>query len=285
MNVILADVLGYCMGVRRAVESALEALEKNPERKVYSLGPLIHNRIALENLESKGLSILKEDDIPALEKGSVVIVRAHGVPPLVLEKLEQSGLEIVNATCPRVVASQRNAAKYASLGYTVILAGDKNHGEVTGIAGYAGKKFILIQNVNDAEELPSFSDEENAVLLSQTTFSKDEFNEIVKVLSEKIKNLKVMNTICSATRERQESLEKLCPETDGILVVGGKNSANTKRLLQIAEENSSMAALIETAEEIPDSFYALENIGITAGASTPDSVIQSVVESLKHAEK
>ena len=198
-----------------------------------------------------------------------------------MERLNRRECTVVNATCPRVLASQKNAAKYAGLGYTVILAGDKNHGEVTGIAGFAGKNFILVERLEDAVNLRHFDDSEEAVLLSQTTFGQEEFEAIRSVLSEKIKNLKVFNTICSATRERQEALHRLCPSADGILVVGGKNSANTKRLLQIAEENCRRAALIETSAEIPEDFFKMNTVGITAGASTPDDVIEDVVHELK----
>ena len=281
MNVILADVLGYCMGVRRAVDSAIETLKNNQNNKVYSLGPLIHNQVALDKLSSMGLKVLREPNIDLLDERSVVIIRAHGVPPQVIEKLTEKNSFVVNATCPRVLASQNNAKRYSSMNYTVILAGDTNHGEAVGIAGYAGKKFILVENKEDAEKLPSFNDDENAVLLCQTTFSMEEFKQIADVLSEKIRNLKVLNTICSATKERQEALQRLCPSVDGILVVGGKNSANTKRLLQIAQENCPLAALIETADEIPENFFALDNVGITAGASTPDSVIDEVMKRLK----
>lgn len=282
MKIILADVLGYCMGVRRAVEIASDSLKNCGSKKVYSFGPLIHNRIALENLAEKGLSVLKEEDISSVEKGSLVVIRAHGVPPVILEKLSGSECQILNATCPKVMASQKNAEKYAKLGYTVILAGDSNHGEVAGISGYAGKKFVLVQNKDEAEKMPPFPEKENAVLLCQTTFSKAEFSQIVENLSKKIKNLKVLNTICSATKERQDALKKLCPQVQGVLVVGGKNSANTKRLFQIAEENCRKAALIETADEIPEDFFSLDSVGITAGASTPNSVIEKVVGALEN---
>lgn len=281
MKVILADVLGYCMGVRRAIDSAYKSLEDNPGKKVYSLGPLIHNQTALESLSEKGLFVLREPSIEEVPENSVVVIRAHGIPPVTMNRLLERKCNVINATCPRVLASQNNAKKYAELGYYVILAGDKNHGEVVGIAGFAGEKFFLVENADDAGNLPDFDEEEKAVLLCQTTFSLEEFSKIADVLSSKIKNLKVMNTICPATKERQEALQKLCPEVEGVLVVGGKNSANTKRLLQIAEENSGRASLIETASEIPSDFFELKTVGITAGASTPDSVIRNVVEVLK----
>ncbi|MFC2602748.1 MAG: 4-hydroxy-3-methylbut-2-enyl diphosphate reductase [Treponema sp.] len=279
MTVILADVLGYCMGVRRAVESAIDSIDKAND--VYTLGPLIHNKTALNSLEKKGLKVLNENKAEDAKIGSTVIIRAHGVPPSVNEILKKRECTIINATCPRVTASQKNAARYASMNYTVILAGDSNHGEVIGIAGYAGNKFYLVQDSEDAKKLlPPEDADENAILLSQTTFSPQEFEKIAEIIKEKYKNLKVMNTICPATKERQDSLLRLCPLVEGVLVVGGKNSANTKRLLQTAKENCSKAALIETSDEIPEDFFKLQIVGITAGASTPDSAIEEVKNAL-----
>ncbi len=284
MTVILADVLGYCMGVRRAVESAIASIDKAND--VYTLGPLIHNKTALNSLENKGLKVLNENKAEDAKIGSTVIIRAHGVPPSVNEILKKRECTIINATCPRVTASQKNAARYASMNYTVILAGDSNHGEVIGIAGYAGNKFYLVQDSEDAKKLiPPEDADENAILLSQTTFSPQEFEKISKIIKEKYKNLKVMNTICPATKERQDSLLRLCPLVEGVLVVGGKNSANTKRLLQTAKENCSKAALIETADEIPEDFFKLQIVGITAGASTPDSAIEEVKNALTSHDK
>lgn len=281
MKVILADVLGYCMGVRRAIDAALECLENNKDFPVYSLGPLIHNNTTLSYLAEKGLNILTEDEIPHVEENSVVIIRAHGVPPAILEQLEKRKCTVINATCPRVLASQKNAEKFAKRGFSIILAGDRNHGEVSGIAGYAGNAFSLIQNTSEAEKFDASTIREDALLLSQTTFNPDEFEKISKILQKKIKNLKILNTICPATVERQNALLKLCPKVDGVIVAGGKNSANTKRLLLSAKENCQNAVLIENAEEIPEQFFKLQRVGITAGASTPDSTILSVKKKLE----
>src|SRR5574344_979340 len=275
MKVIRAEVIGYCEGVRRAVEAAEHALETYRDCSVYTLGPLIHNQTALDALGKKGLRVLAEKDIASAENGSVVIIRAHGVPPETVRLLEERGCTVINATCTRVTASQNIAAAYAQKGYSVILAGDSNHGEVTGIAGYAGPRFMLVQDRVEAESIHIDRDEK-AVLLSQTTFSPAEFDAISAVLCKKNKTTTVMNTICPATRERQDALKKLCPLTDGVLVIGGRNSANTKRLLLTAQQLCVKAALIETAEEIPEVFFTFDTVGLTAGASTPDSVIDDV---------
>lgn len=278
-----AEILGYCMGVRRAVETAELACRENPDKKIFTLGPLIHNNSALEVLAEKGVNVLKEDasDLAADAENSVVIVRAHGVPPLVMQNLKSRGVTVIDATCPRVLSSQKRAADYAMRGYTVFLAGDKNHGEVVGISGYArasGADCIVIEHKEDAAAVKHVP--EKAVLLSQTTISRSEYDAIAAVLKAKNDALVVLNTICPATDERQNALIELCKNIDGILVIGGKHSANTKRLLRTAQDLCAHAALIETAEEIPQEFFALERIGLTAGASTPDFVIDSVETAL-----
>ncbi len=277
MKIIRASVLGFCFGVRRAVELAEKALAENPEKTVYSLGPLIHNENALRSLEAKGLHILEETEIPALKEGSVVIIRAHGVAPSVTDALEKNGCQIIDATCPRVKASQKMVERYSSENDYVVLTGDRNHGEVIGIAGYAGENFSQIQDYEEAENFEICdSEEKNVILLSQTTYSPKEFGKIENIFRQKFRNLAVMNTICPATNERQQALLELCSKVEGVLVVGGKNSANTKRLYQTAEANCKHAAHIQSAADIPEDFFKLKSIGITAGASTPDEIIEEV---------
>ena len=277
------------MGVRRAVETAELACRENPDKKIFTLGPLIHNNSALDALAEQGVKVLNEDasDLTDDEDNSVVIVRAHGVPPVVIENLQKRGVSVIDATCPRVLSSQKRAADYAKRGYTVFLAGDKNHGEVVGISGYArasGADCIVIEHKEDASAIEHVP--EKSVLLSQTTISRSEYDAIAAVLKAKNENLVVLNTICPATNERQNALIELCKNVDGILVIGGRHSANTKRLLRTAQELCAHAALIETAEEIPEEFYTLNRVGLTAGASTPDFVIDSVENALlEHSQK
>lgn len=282
MEIIRASVLGFCFGVRRAVELAEKALAENPGKKVYSLGPLIHNENALRALEVKGLHILEEEDIAGLEEGSVVIIRAHGVAPSVTDALEKRGCQIIDATCPRVKASQKMVERYSSENDYVVLTGDRNHGEVIGIAGYAGENFSQIQDFEEAQsfDIPD-SDKKNVILLSQTTYSPKEFEKIENLFRSKFRNLAVMNTICPATNERQQALLELCSQVEGVLVVGGKNSANTKRLYQTAEANCTKVAHIQSAADIPQEFFNLKIIGITAGASTPDEIIEEVERKLE----
>ena len=280
MEIVRASVLGFCFGVRRAVELAEKALIDNPGKNVYSLGPLIHNETALKALGEKGLKIVEENQLELIPDESVVIIRAHGVPLSVINELKKKNAKIIEATCPRVKASQKMVGKYNKADELVILTGDKNHGEVKGIAGYAGSNFVLIETVDDAEKLVINDENMKVVLLSQTTFSPKQFVEIENILKNKIKNLTVYNTICPATNERQEALLELCKEVDGVLVIGGKSSSNTIRLYQTAAANCGKAAHIQGVEDIPEEFFKLKKVGITAGASTPDGIIDAVTAAL-----
>ena len=277
MEIIRASVLGFCFGVRRAVELAEKALAENKDKTVYSLGPLIHNENALKALGEKGLITVDENDVGEIPPESVVIIRAHGVAPSVTDVLESKNCKIIDATCPRVKASQKMVERYSSENDYVVLTGDRNHGEVIGIAGYAGENFSQLQDYSEAESfnIPD-SESKNVILLSQTTYSPKEFEKIEALFRTKFRNLAVMNTICPATNERQEALLELCSKVDGVIVIGGKNSANTKRLYQTAAANCKYAAHIQNASEIPEVFKKLNRIGITAGASTPDQIIDDV---------
>ena len=281
MEIIRAKVLGFCFGVRRAVELAEQALEQN-NGTVYSLGPLIHNESALADLQSRGLCTVEEPDLDTIQDGAAVIIRAHGVSPKVIQALEKKNCNIIDATCPRVKASQKMVERYTSSSDYVIISGDKNHGEMIGIAGFAGPNFIQIQNSAEAEniEIPQ-SDKMNVILMSQTTYSPTEFSKIEEIARRKFKNLAVMNTICPATNERQQALLELCSQVDGVLVIGGKSSANTKRLYQTATANCKYSAHIQSSHDIPPEFFDLNKVGITAGASTPDSIIQEVESALE----
>ena len=292
MDILRAKVLGYCMGVRRAMETAEECLSKYNDKKVFTFGPLIHNKEALLPLEKKGLGIIEEKDIESIDEKNppVVIIRAHGISPFILEKLRKKNCLIVDATCPLVVANQKKAASYAKEGYQVILAGDKNHGEVVGIAGFAeyektGSCF-LVENEADAIRLVANLSENQRngklIFLCQTTFSSKEFDKIATVLQNAKPDTVILKTICNATNQRQEALLDLCKQVDGVIVVGGKNSANTQRLYLSAKANCENACHIENASEIPELFFNLEKIGITAGASTPDEVIEDVEKALEN---
>ena len=296
MKVIRAKILGFCAGVRRAVLTAQKALDENCSSQVYTLGPLIHNPVALKKLAERNLKILSESEISKLNENDTVLIRAHGVPPEIEEKLSEKKVHVLNATCPLVTKSQKTAAEYASNGYMIFFAGDKNHGEVVGIEGHARKacknagfdlNFFLIKNESELKDLlnnltssKKLTSDSKIVLLSQTTFSITAFDSMQKLIKESFPNSIVINSICPATHERQDSLIELCSQVDGVIVIGGKNSANTNRLYKTASSLCKKAVLIETPDEIPEEFLALDSIGITAGASTPDDTIDAVEKKL-----
>ena len=294
-KVIRASVLGCCMGVRRAIKAAENALTDYADCEVYSLGPLIHNKTALEPLYERGLSLLDPASLKTIcgeppdaenqhnseQKKRVAIIRAHGVSPDVRKKLQNAGIRIEDATCPRVLVNQKRVSDYAAQKYTIIIAGDKSHGEVAALVGEAVQEdaeYVIVQNEADAKLLAQsegFADCK-AILISQTTAGLEEYEAIRRIVCAANPSIKVFDTICPATKERQDALKELCDKVDGVIVVGGKNSANTKRLFQTAKELCPHAAHIETPDEIPEEFFRLEVVGITAGASTPDDVIRGV---------
>ena len=280
-----ARILGYCMGVRRAVDAVLRALVDYPDRTIYTYGNLIHNPVTMQLLEDKGVRIIDPDKALNLqiEPQSPVIIRAHGISPQKRQELIDCGALIIDATCPRVIASQRRAAQYAEKGFTVILAGDKNHGELVGIMGHAlavpNGKCLTVQTAAEAEALECMRTP--SVLIAQTTIKRGEYHVIAGILRKKNPELLVMETICPATDERQEALLELVNEVDAMLIIGGKSSANTRRLLQTAIDSGKPAWLAETVADIPQELYRYRAIGLAAGASTPDRSIDAVESALK----
>lgn len=290
-----AEVLGYCMGVKKAVDAVLNALAENKQNgskfKIYTFGPLIHNPATMEYLKKCGVQTIYSEEFEKEQSyiNSKVIIRAHGISPEQEKKIKESGAKIINATCPRVVLSQKKAADFSKDSF-IILAGDKNHGELISISGYACIKkknnCIIVQNAGEAASI-SFPEKiisgmGKAVLIAQTTIKQSEYEAIAAILKKRILNLTVLNTICPATFERQQALKKLLNEVEAVLVIGGKNSANTKRLLQTALTFKKPAWLIEDSSEIPEEIFKYNSVGITAGASTPNFIIEDVEKSLQN---
>ena len=281
-----ARVLGYCMGVRKAVDAVLSTLTGCSGKAVSTYGPLIHNPATLCYLKEKGVRVVDPDRElqPQIIPEAPVIIRAHGIAPQKRQELEACNAVIVDATCPRVIASQRRAARYAEKGYTVILAGDRKHGECIGIVGYVravpGGRCFVVQTAEEAAELDLCA-ASKAVLLAQTTIKRTEYRAVTDILLKKNPELVVLDTICPATDERQEALLELIDEVDALLVIGGKTSANTRRLVQTALDRGTPAWLAETADDIPEALYGYETIGLAAGASTPDSSIDAVEAALR----
>ena len=263
------------MGVRRAVEMALDAPNKH-ENPIYTYGPLIHNPHILDLLKEKGISVI--DDIPDHGSGTVLI-RAHGVPPQAKEKLKKAGFTIIDATCPRVIMVQTIIKKHARQGYTSIIIGDKDHPEVVGLLGYSDGRGYVIDNIND---LNSLSDFEKAIIVAQTTQNTKFFEEVKKWADKKFPRYKIFNTICDSTSKRQAEVKHLSRSADAVIVVGGHNSANTQRLAEIAKESGKHSYHIESEDELDlKALSSAQNIGLTAGASTPNWIIKRVYRALE----
>jgi len=263
------------MGVRRAVEMVLDAPNKhvNP---ICTFGPLIHNPQVLDLLREKEISTLER--IPEYATGTVLI-RAHGVPPQTKQDLKKAGYKIIDATCPRVIKVQTIIRKHAKKDYASIIIGDKDHPEVIGLLGYAGGKGFVVDNLDDLDSLPSF---EKAIIVAQTTQNTLFYEEIKKWANHKFPHYKIFDTICDSTAKRQVEVQNLADSVDVVIVVGGQNSGNTKRLAEISKKTGKPTYHIETESEIDvDALSGAKCIGITAGASTPNWVIKKIYRTLE----
>ena len=275
MKILIAKTAGFCMGVRRAVEIALNAPGKHKE-PIYTYGPLIHNPHVLTLLRGKGISVL--DHIPEHGTGTVII-RAHGVPPQTKESLEKAGFNVVDATCPRVIKVQNIIHKHAKLGYSSIIIGDQDHPEVIGLLGYARGNGYVVDSIKELDSLPIF---DRAIVVAQTTQSTFLFEEVKKWAAGKFPLYKIFDTICDSTSKRQAEVNRMAEFVDAIIVVGGRSSANTKRLAEIANQSGKPAYHIESETELDlKSLVSAQCIGITAGASTPNWIIKRVYRALE----
>lgn len=272
MKVKRAAKAGFCFGVKRALDMAERTAETS---HAVSLGPLIHNQQVVKRLAERGIQVV--EDLDELTSRQALIIRSHGVAPLVYQKAEIKGIQVVDATCPFVQKAQRLAAESAKMGQQVIVMGDKLHPEVQGILGWAGEEAIPIQTVEEAKELPFYP---HLAVLAQTTQLAENFAGIVEELKSHTEDLIVHNTICNATAERQKAARELAETVDVMVVVGGRNSANTRKLASICAERTK-TYLIETAEELEDVWFKEAKIaGLTAGASTPDWIIEEVYKKM-----
>lgn len=273
MKVVVARHAGICYGVERALKMAAEAA--TTADRVATLGPLIHNPQAVAALQERGVGVASTLD--EIEQGTVVI-RSHGVDPAVIEQAEQKGLAVVDATCPFVRAAHTCAAELAASGYAVVIVGESDHPEVEGILAHAGGEAVIVER---AADLPAGLPRRIGVVV-QTTQQLDTLRDVVDDLLPRTAELRVCNTICSATAKRQTAAAELAEEVDVIVVVGGHNSGNTTRLTEICRARNPRTHHVETAAELdPAWFKGASVVGVTAGASTPDEQIQGVISAIE----
>lgn len=274
MKVIVADKAGFCFGVKRAVDEAIK-VKRNYNHKIYTLGPLIHNKDVVEYLKDNGISPIEFEDIDDLIEGDVVIIRSHGVTPMVLEALNKRGIKVVDTTCPYVSNIQKKVRDYHEAGYSIVIVGDKDHPEVIGINGWCENKAVIAKDGEELHRLPR-----KVCVVSQTTEKQQNWESVLKVIVKNCKEIIAFNTICNATEVRQKTAEELSKNVDAMIVLGGFNSSNTTKLYEICMKNCKETIHVEKWDQIPGDFFSGKNIkkiGITAGASTPDWIIEEAV--------
>lgn len=285
MEIIVAKTAGFCYGVKRAVEGAQKDVEEKKE--LYCLGELVHNKQVIEKLEQKGLKFI--DNIE--DANGITIIRAHGVTQQVYDKAKEKQIELIDYTCPNVLKIHKIVEEYSKDGYYICLCGSKKHPENIGTISYCNTASSIIENVEEIDEtIQKINDlkMKKVLLTSQTTYSLEKFYQIEKKLQETLADdveLVVKNTICKATELRQKETEEIAKKVECMIVIGGKNSSNTKKLYQIAEQNCDCNFYIETAKELDlQQIGHFNKIGIVAGASTPKQNIEEVIEMLKNVE-
>lgn len=274
MEVVLADKAGFCFGVKRAVDEAINTQHKYNKR-IYTLGPLIHNSDVVNHLKENEIYPIKIEDIDDLTEGDVVIIRSHGVPKNIFHILKSKGIVVIDATCPYVSNIQKKVQKYYELGYSILIVGDSNHPEVIGINGWCDNNALISKDGSNLDKLPS-----KICIVSQTTEKQSNWEKVLNIVVKSCKEFIALNTICSATEFRQKSAGEISQKVDMMVVIGGKNSSNTTKLYEICKSNCSNTIHVENSGEIPDDIINLNNvktIGVTAGASTPDWIIKEAI--------
>ncbi|RMG02168.1 MAG: 4-hydroxy-3-methylbut-2-enyl diphosphate reductase [Acidobacteria bacterium] len=280
MQIILAEEYGFCFGVERAVQMVEKALQEG--ETVRTLGPLIHNEAEIKRLESEGVKTISTP--VQIQRGETAVIRAHGVPPEVEAELKEKASKVIDATCPFVTRVQRLAARAAAQDRHVVVVGNPDHPEMVGVKGYAPNHAFVVRDASEVANLPKLR---RPLVVSQTTIKAKTFYETAEAVKSKTDDeVEVINTICSATRDRQDAARELAEQVEAIYIIGGKHSSNSRKLLAVCQERCEKSFLIETEEEInPDDLRGIEKVGVTAGASTPDWLIQRVIKRLEEIGK
>ena len=276
MEVIKAKSAGFCFGVKKAMETVYQQIEENANKPIYTFGPLIHNEEVVKELKSKGVEVVDSvEELKALKDG-IVIIRSHGVSKDIYKIMEDNGITCVDATCPFVKRIHKIVDKESALGKKIIVIGNDGHPEVEGIKGWSNTPAVVIEKEEEALEFSCKLDEKICIV-SQTTFNYNKFKELVEIFEKKGYDISVVNTICNATEERQTEAKKIAAEADVMIVIGGTHSSNTRKLYEICKNECENTHFIQTLDdlnlELPKS---VRLVGITAGASTPNNIIEEV---------
>ena len=274
MEVILAEHAGFCFGVKRAVEQVYEQVETG--KPIYTYGPIIHNEEVVKDLERKGVQVIENEEQLAQIREGTVVIRSHGVPKRVCEQIETQGLECVDATCPFVKRIHNIVEKESAAGKEIVIIGNEGHPEVEGIMGWSKVPATVIESVEEAREFQC-EPEKEICIVSQTTFNYNKFQDMVEIFKQKGYNVSVVNTICNATEVRQTEARKIAAQVDVMIVIGGNHSSNTRKLYEICMQECANTYFIQTLDDLhPDLPKSVRLVGITAGASTPNKIIEEV---------
>ena len=282
MKVTLAKSAGFCFGVKRAVNMVYDEVEKTDE-PIYTYGPIIHNDEVVKDFESKGVKLVKElSELADLPKGRI-IVRSHGISRAEYEEMENYGFTVVDATCPFVRKIHRLVDEHSFAGEYVVIIGNPKHPEVCGIRGWVnGEDVSIIESIEEAESL-ILPEDKKTCIVSQTTFNYNKFQELVEIICKKGYDIIVLNTICNATEERQTEARQIAKEVEAMIVIGDKNSSNTQKLFEICNTECANTYYIQTSRDMDYHLLkSINNVGITAGASTPNNIIEEVSKNVRN---
>ena len=281
MNVILAKSAGFCFGVKRAVDTVYEEIKKG--QAIYTFGPIIHNEEVVHDLEEKGVIVINDLDELKDKPLGTVIIRAHGVEKGIYEAIENLGFNIIDATCPFVLKIHRLVERYSGEGCQIVIVGNEAHPEVKGIKSWStAESTTVIASREDAENL-EIDKGKKVCIVSQTTFNYNKFQELVEIINKKGYDIIVLNTICNATEERQTEAKAIAKQVNAMIVIGGKNSSNTQKLFEICKNECKNTYYIQTVKDLkPAGFESVDNVGITAGASTPNNIIEEVQKNVRN---
>jgi len=282
MNVELAKTAGFCFGVKRAVDTVYQQIEQYRGEKIFTYGPIIHNEEVIKDLRSHGVEVLNDEEELKTADADVVVIRSHGVAKYIYDILEERGITCVDATCPFVKKIHKIVAERSAEGSYIVIVGNGEHPEVQGIRGWAGEQVTVVQTQEDAERFELPDKDQKVCIVAQTTFNYNKFKELVEIISKKRYDIVVLNTICNATKERQTEARQIAARVDAMVVIGDKRSSNTQKLFEICKEECLNTYYIQTLDDLDiNQLRSVESVGITAGASTPNKIIEEVQNNVR----
>ena len=282
MHTELAKTAGFCFGVKRAVETVYEQIRRHGDQKIYTYGPIIHNEEVIKDLRKQGVEVIHcEEDLEKIDEG-IVVIRSHGVSRRIYELLEERNLTCIDATCPFVKKIHRIVDEESRKGSHIVIIGNGDHPEVEGIRGWAKERVSVIQSAEEAKRFQASEEGRKVCIVAQTTFNYNKFKDLVEIIDKKGYDIIVLNTICNATKERQEEACRIAGRVDAMVVIGDRRSSNTQKLFEICKNECLNTYYIQTLDDLDmNQLRSVETVGITAGASTPKNIIEEVQNNVR----